>query len=159
VGGRQIPAYGGNIFDHIEANYVWADGTLGFLAQRQITGCFSENHLKVIGSKGTGHIDSRGASITGDKPWRYQGEKPSMYQVEHNELFASIRSGKPINDGERMARSTLLGIMGRNAAYTGQQLTWEMIENSQQVLVPAIKDWNASVDVPPIAMPGKTKFV
>ena len=159
VGGRQIPAHGGNIYDHIEANYVWADGTLGFLAQRQITGCFSENHLKVIGSKGTGHIDSRGASITGDKPWRYQGEKPSMYQVEHNELFASIRSGKPINDGERMARSTLLGIMGRNAAYTGQQLTWEMIQNSQQVLVPEIKDWNASVDVPPVALPGKTKFV
>ena len=159
VGGRQIPAHGGNIFDHIEANYVWADGTLGFLAQRQITGCFSENHLTVIGSKGTGHIDSRGASITGEKAWRYQGEKPSMYQVEHNELFASIRSGKPINDGERMAKSTLLSIMGRNAAYTGQQLTWEMILNSQQVLVPEIKDWNTKFEPEPLAVPGRTKFV
>ncbi len=120
VGGRQIPVQGGNIYDHIEANYVWADGTLGFLSQRQIPGCFSENHLTVIGSKGTAHIDSRGASIAGENAWRYQGEKPSMYQVEHNELFASIRSGKPINDGDRMAKSTLLGIMGRNAAYTGQ---------------------------------------
>ena len=159
VGGRQIPVQGGNIYDHIEANYVWADGTLGFLSQRQIPGCFSENHLTVIGSKGTEHIDSRGASIAGDNAWRYQGEKPSMYQVEHNELFASIRSGKPINDGDRMAKSTLLGIMGRNAAYTGQQLTWDMILNSQQVLVPDIKDWDTKFEPEPLAMPGRTKFI
>ena len=159
VGGRQIPVQGGNIYDHIEANYVWADGTLGFLSQRQIPGCFSENHLTVIGSKGTAHIDSRGASIAGDNAWRYQGEKPSMYQVEHNELFASIRSGKPINDGDRMAKSTLLGIMGRNAAYTGQQLTWDMILNSQQVLVPDIKDWDTKFEPEPLAMPGRTKFI
>ena len=159
VGGRQIPVQGGNIYDHIEANYVWADGTLGFLSQRQISGCFSENHLTVIGSKGTAHIDSRGASIAGENEWRYQGEKPSMYQVEHNELFASIRSGKPINDGDRMAKSTLLGIMGRNAAYTGQQLTWEMILNSQQVLVPDIKDWDTKFEPEPLAMPGRTKFI
>jgi predicted dehydrogenase len=159
VGGRQIPVQGGNIYDHIEANYVWADGTLGFLSQRQIAGCFSENHLTVIGSKGTAHIDSRGASIAGDNAWRYQGEKPSMYQVEHNELFASIRSGKPINDGDRMAKSTLLGIMGRNAAYTGQQLTWDMILNSQQVLVPDVKDWDTKFEPEPLAMPGRTKFI
>lgn len=48
-----------------------------------------------------------------------------MYQNEHNELFASIRSGKPINDGEWMTHSTLMGIMGRMAAYTGQEITWE----------------------------------
>ena len=159
VGGRQIPAHGGNIYDHIEANYVWADGTHGFLAQRQIPGCFSENHLTVIGSKGTGRIDARGPIITGENPWRYRGEKPNMYQVEHNELFASIRSGKPINDGDRMAKSTLLGIMGRQAAYTGQQLTWEQILDSKQVLVPEIKDWNSRVVPEPMAMPGQTKFI
>src|SRR5262245_13870356 len=159
VGGRQIPAHGGNIYDHIEANFLWADGTQGFLAQRQITGCHSENYLTVLGSKGTAHIDGRGVSIIGENPWRYRGEKPNMYQVEHNELFASIRSGKPINNGERMASSTLLVILGRNAAYTGQQLTWEMILNSQQVLVPEITDLNMKFEPEPTAMPGRTKFV
>ena len=159
VGGRQIPAEGGNIFDHIEANYQWEDGTLGFLAQRQIPGCYNENHLTVIGTKGTGRINSRGVAITGENPWRHRGEKRDMYQVEHDELFASIRNEKPINDGDRMAKSTLMGIMGRSAAYTGQQITWDMILNSQQVLVPEIKDWNSPVDVLPMAMPGKTKFV
>jgi predicted dehydrogenase len=159
VGGRQIPAQGGNIYDHIEANYAWADGTLGFLSQRQIPGCHSENNLIVIGSKGTAHFDSRGAYIAGASPWRYQGEKPSMYQVEHDELFASIRSGMPINDGDRMAKSTLLGIMGRNAAYTGQQLSWEMILNSKQALVPEGEDWNMKFEAEPMAMPGRTKFI
>jgi predicted dehydrogenase len=158
VGGRQIPAHGGNIYDHIEANFAWADGTLGFLAQRQIPGCFNENHLTVIGSKGTGRIDSRGPSITGENAWRYRGEKPNMYQVEHNELFASIRSGKPINDGDRMAKSTLLGILARQAAYTGQQLSWEQILDSRQVLVPELQDWNSKLVPEPMAMPGQTKF-
>lgn len=159
VGGRQIPANGGNIYDHIEVNYEWENGVRGFIAQRQIPGCYSENYLSVIGSKGLGRIDSRGVSITGDDAWRYKGEKLDMYQVEHNELFASIRAGKPINDGDRMARSTLMGIMGRQAAYTGEQLTWDMILNSRQTLVPEIKDWNSKVDAQPMAMPGRTKFI
>jgi len=159
VGGRQIPAHGGNIYDHIEVNYEWEDGTRGFLAQRQIPGCHNENYLTVYGTKGTGLINSRGVSIIGENSWRYQGEKPDMYQVEHNELFTSIRAEKPINDGDRMAKSTLMSIMGRNAAYTGQEITWEMIMASQQVLVPEIKDWNSVVDVQPLAMPGRTKFV
>jgi predicted dehydrogenase len=159
VGGRQIPAHGGNIYDHIEVNFEWEDGTHAFLAQRQIPGCHNENFLTVIGSKGTGLINSRGVSIIGEDPWRYQGEKPDMYQVEHNELFASIRADKPINNGDRMAKSTLMAIMGRTAAYTGQQITWDMALGSQQVLVPEIKDWNSVVDVQPMAMPGRTKFV
>lgn len=159
VGGRQIPAHGGNIFDHVEVNYVWQDGAHGFIAQRQISGCHNENFLTVIGSKGVGHIDFRGVYITGENPWRYEGDKPDMYQVEHNELFASIRGGKLINDGDRMAKSTLMAIMGREAAYTGQQITWEMILNSKQLLVPEIKDWNSTVEVQPMAMPGRTKFI
>ena len=59
-----------------------------------------------------------------------------MYQIEHNELFASIRRGEPINDGEWMAQSTLMGLMGRMAAYTGQEITWEQALNSQEKLVP-----------------------
>ena len=159
VGGRQIPAPGGNIYDHIEVNFVWEDGTHGFLAQRQIPGCHNENFLTVFGTKGTAHINARGVSITGENAWRYSGEKPDMYQVEHNELFASIRARKPINDGDRMAQSTLMGIMGRDAGYTGQQVTWEMIRESKRVLVPEITGWNSKVEPEPMALPGRTKFI
>ena len=56
-------------------------------------------------------------------------------------LFASIRAGKPKNDDLNLATSTLLAIMGRQAAYTGQQVTWEQAMNSQVSLVPKPVDW------------------
>jgi predicted dehydrogenase len=161
VGGRQIPSPGGNIFDHIEVNYRWANGTRGFLAQRQITGCHNENRLTIFGTKGIAELGGRSAQITGENPWRYKaaGEKKSMYQNEHDELFLSIRDGKPLNDGDRMMKSTLLAIMGRMAGYTGQELKWEQALNSQQVLMPDVTKWDATIDVPKTALPGTTQFV
>ena len=158
VGGRQIPAKGGNIFDHIEVNYVWEDGTRGFLAQRQISGCHNENNLYILGSKGQANITRRGATISGAEEWKYKGDTPNMYQVEHNEMFKSIREGKPINNGERMMTSTMMAIMGRMAGYTGKEVTWEMAMNSQDQLVPEISNWDTPVEIPELSMPGLTPF-
>jgi hypothetical protein len=82
-----------------------------------------------------------------------------MYQNEHDELFRSIRKGEPINDGTWMAQSTLLGIMGRMAGYTGQEVTWEQALNSQESIVPATPDWKAAPTVMPVAIPGQTKLI
>ncbi len=162
VGGRQIPAHGGNIFDHIEVNYEWENGMRGFMAQRQISGCHSENSLYVMGTKGHARIAGFGkdaVSISGTNSWKYEGPSPDMYQQEHDEFFDSIRTGKPINDGDRMVTSTLTGIMGRMAGYTGKQVTWDMALNSKEVLVPEIKSWNDVVKVAPMAQPGITPFI
>ena len=77
-----------------------------------------------------------------------------MYQAEHDELFASIRSGKPINNGEYMCQSTLMAIMGRMASYTGQNITWDMAMNSQEDLTPPKYDWDIELPVPPVARTG-----
>ncbi|MDX1968287.1 MAG: Gfo/Idh/MocA family oxidoreductase [Planctomycetaceae bacterium] len=161
VGGRQIPQTGGNIWDHIEVNYEWDNdvGTRGFLAQRQISGCHNENGLIIQGTKGSAHIGPRGVYIAGENKWKYSGDSPNMYQVEHNEFFESLRKGTPLNDGDRMVTSTLMGIQGRMAGYTGRKITWEMAMNSKEVLVPEIKDWNTVVEVPPTAQPGITQFL
>ena len=82
-----------------------------------------------------------------------------MYQTEHDLLFASIRKNQPMNDGKRMATSTLLALMGRMAAYTGQQVTWDQAMNSQENLFPDMLDWNGSLEVAPRAKPGITKLV
>ena len=158
VGGRQIPANGGNIYDHVAVNYEWENGVRAFLAQRQITGCHGENHLYITGTKGMGFIKGGKVYINGETQWKYAGPSPDMYQVEHDELFASIRAGNPINDGDRMVKSTLMGIMGRTAGYTGQEITWEMAMNSKEVLVPEIKDWDTKWEVPGLALPGRTRF-
>ncbi len=80
-----------------------------------------------------------------------------MYQAEHDEMFAAIRAGKPINNVERAASSTLLGLMGRMAAYTGDVITWDMAMNSQEALVPTEFAWG---DAPkrPVPIPGSKRF-
>ncbi len=127
-------------------------------------GCKGDISGQVMGTKGRADLSERrnGLVIHAGQEWVYKapaGEQKSMYQTEHDELFASIRSGKPINNGEYMARSTLLAIMGRMAAYTGQVITWEMALNSREDLTPARYDWDLKLAVPPVAMPGVTKFV
>jgi hypothetical protein len=105
--------------------------------------------------------DGAVVEITGENAWEYDTSTPvkDMYQVEHDELFASIRSGFPINDGIRMANSTMMAIMGRMAAYTGQEVTWDQAINSQERLVPEQLDWNMKLPIQPMAIPGKTKLI
>jgi predicted dehydrogenase len=159
VGGRQIPSNGGNIYDHFEVNYEYANEVRAFLGCRQINGCYSQNADYVMGAKGVGTIGKKKTpDISGEKNWSYSGSDPNMYQVEHNELFASIRSGNYINNGDRMASSTLLALMGRMAAYTGQEITWEQALNSQENLFPEDLSWDMKLEAPPIALPGHTKF-
>ena len=159
-GGRQIPNNEGNIFDHIDIFYEYPDDVRAFMAQRQISGCYGDNSDYLMGSEGTGTIQGwSDPVIKGKNPWRYSGPKSDMYQVEHDELFASIRSGRPINDGVWMAHSTLLAIMGRMAAYTGQEITWDQAMNSQLQLVPDNLTWDMDLPIRPMAMPGRTQFI
>jgi myo-inositol 2-dehydrogenase / D-chiro-inositol 1-dehydrogenase len=159
VGGRAIPAEGGNIYDHFEINYLYPNGVRAFLANRQIEGCYNENSDYILGTEGTLTI-GRGPvpRIEGKTNWTWSGQKYDMYQREHDMLFAAIRHQKPINDGKRMATSTLLAIMGRMAAYTGQEITWDMALNSQEKLFPDTVDWDGSFPMTPRAQPGVTKF-
>ncbi len=160
TGGRQFPNNEGNIFDHIDVFYEFPDGVRAFMAQRQIRNCYSENSDYIMGADGVGTIKGwNDPVITGKESWRYRGPKSDMYQVEHNELFASIRSGQPINDGVWMAHSTLMAIMGRMAAYTGKEISWTEALNSEKKLVPDNLTWDMDLPIRPMAMPGQTEFV
>ena len=160
VGGRQQrvdPKYG-NIYDHFAVVYEYENGVKGFSRCRHYRGCPSDVTDQIIGSNGTCHISSAKTRIEGDAKWFYQGPGCNMYQVEHNELFDSIRTGRPINNGEYMSRSTMLAILGRMVAYTGKTLTWDQAINSQEDLTPPKYDW-IPLETPPIAVPGVTPFV
>jgi myo-inositol 2-dehydrogenase / D-chiro-inositol 1-dehydrogenase len=160
IGGREIPAEGGNIYDHFSVNYLYPNGFRAFVSNRQSEGCYNENADYIMGSDGTCILGgARPPHIEGKNPWTWSGQKYDMYQREHDVLFASIRKHQPINNGKRMATSTLLAMMGRMAAYTGQQITWDQALNSQEILVPEHLDWNGSLPVAPRAKPGITKFI
>jgi hypothetical protein len=112
------------------------------------------------GSKGWALVSEKTLEIdaTGTSSWKFDAKVKNMYQVEHDELFAGIRSGRPLNNGEYMAKSTLLAIMGRMATYTGREVTWKQALNSKQDLSPEQYAWGPAPEAP-IAMPGITKLV
>lgn len=159
TGGRQIPAEDGNIFDHFHAAYEWGNGIYCHLANRQIKGCQGHNQDIIRGEKGA-LIIGKGAApfIDGPKRWRFKGEDKNMYDLEHEALFNAIRKGEVINDGDRMMLSTLVGIMGREAAYTGQLLTWQQMLDCTQDLAPDSLKWGDSFKPTSMPMPGITKF-
>ena len=110
----------------------------------------------IFGTKGKAAVQSH--RISGENAWRWRSEGPDdMYQNEHDALFRSIRDGKPINDGDFMCKSTLLAIMARMSAYSGQSITWKQALNSEQSLTPAAYEWGPAPEVG-VAVPGITKF-
>ncbi len=162
TGGRQSRTgkeYG-NIYDHFAIEYEYENGAKGFHFSRQQKDCSNSYGVEMMGNKGQCVVDCiRGRhTIKGAEDWRFRGDSNDMYQQEHDELFASIRNDKPMNDGEWMAQSTMLGIMARMVAYTGQTITYDEAINSEEKLGPTHIDANTVFADPPVAQPGITKF-
>jgi len=125
--------YNGDIWDHIFAEFEYENGArcLSFSGHSPGTGRGDE---KIVGTKGTSNCNNR---ITGENSWRFGGESVNGQQQEHIDLIKSIRSGNLLNEGQRIAESTLTAIGARTAAYTGQDITWDWLMNeSKQDLVP-----------------------
>jgi predicted dehydrogenase len=161
VGGRQsrTEAKYGNIWDHFSVVYEYPKNVRGYHHCRHWADTATQTKDYILGSKGM--ADVFGNAITGPNRWRYRSpkaKKGDMYQVEHDEMFAAIRAGKPINNGEDAARSTLLALMGRTAAYTGQNITPEKVLNSKQDLAPAKYEFGP-LPMPRVPVPGTVKFV
>lgn len=166
TGGRQTRTGNeyGHIYDHFAVEYEYENGVMAFSRCRQQNKTQNDVSDHLYGTKGTCHIVSANTSIEGEKKWRYDGPGCNMYQVEHDHLFKAIRDGVPINNGDYMTVSSLMAVLGREAAYTGQTITWDQLLNSKTVLAP-IKDANgqpvykwAKCETPEVAMPGTTTF-
>ncbi len=157
VGGRQWrtePRYG-HIYDHFAVDYEYPNGVRVLSMCRQIAGTRGRVGEHFIGTKGNSNAAGR---IEGAKSWTFEKpEKPiSPYIQEHTDLIASIRSGKPYNELKQVTESTLTAILGREAAYTGQEIAWDEMLNANQILTPETIAFGP-LEVPPIAMPGRTK--
>ena len=159
MGGRQVRTAEkfGNIYDHHSVTYKYENGAEFFSNCRQQRGCQNDMSSHMHGSKGRALVSEKSLEITAKAAWKFDAKVKNMYQVEHDELFAGIRSGHPLNNGEYMAKSTLLAIMGREACYTGQKITWEQAMNSKQDLSPKAYVWS-DMSIPEVAVPGKTKL-
>lgn len=167
TGGLAAPQLGGNIFDHYHVAYEYPNNVWAHLGSRKTPGCFNENADFVRGTEGT-LVIGRGSdpyieNNKGEKIWKYResrdGDK-NMYQVEHDDLFKSIRNGNFINDGDRMIHSTMMAIMGRMSAHTGQLITWEqaMAANEDLYVNEGGLSWDESYEPHPVPTPGITEI-
>jgi predicted dehydrogenase len=159
-GGRAQRNDDGNTWDHYDVTYEYPNGVFCHVGQRQFQGAFSEVVDRVFCEKGTLEAPSRVLTkdAAGNVTWAYRGEPENMYQVCHNEWFAAIRKGEPLNAGEYMANATMLGILGREAAHTGQRVTWDELWKSNQDLAPDTLGLGDAHPVAPVPVPGRYKL-
>ncbi len=165
IGGRAA-CFGeqyGDLYDHQGIVYEYANGVRVYGFCRNHTGCYTETSDKIFGTKGIAYPIS--GRIEGANPWKYDGPKVNMYDVEHKELFESIRAGKPINNGLYAARTTMLAILGQYVCQTGQELTWDQAMNSTYSVELPRYDWDVEPPIKPnakgeydLTIPGVTKI-
>jgi len=125
---------------------------------RQIGGNSDRVSEHLVGTKGT--CDPGGTIIT-KREWKFEapGDPVNPYVQEHKDLIASIRKGRPLNEGRRIAESTLTAIMGRMSAYTGRELSWDWVMNASQLDLMPPELRMGALAVEPVAVPGQTKLV
>ena len=160
LGGRQTrtePIFG-HIYDHFTIDYEFADGSHCMMMCRQQDACDKKVANEFVGTEGTAFVLPQ-YYITGKKPWKLEEsvstDLGNAYVQEHADFIASIRAGKPLNELKQVTESSLTAVLGREAAYTGQSVTWDQILNAKQSLMPAKLEWGP-MTVPPVPMPGQT---
>jgi predicted dehydrogenase len=144
MGGRtqRVGKQFGEIYDHFFIEYTYADGTMMNSQSRHWNGVASrvtETINGTLGSAFPGMIKDRKGKVL----WRFQGADNNPYQTEHDMLYDFIRKDVAHNDAYYTAESTLTAIMGRMAAYTGQEVTWEQALNSPVDTMPKVLAWDA----------------
>ncbi len=147
LGGRSSSqALLGDVFDHHSVVYHYENGVRLYAFCRTTLNCYDENSSVILGSKGIAYPVA--CRITGQNAWKHQGKDESPYVAEHRAFIKSIREGHPLNCGEYMARSTLVGIMGQMSCYSGKQVSWDQISDSDYGLPPKPEDCTWEMEPP-----------
>ncbi len=158
------PLYG-DVFDHHSVVYEFPNNVRVYALCRTTTGCYDEDSSLIFGSKGRASL--KACRIWGPTNWRAEGQC-DPYQIEHNKLFTGIRSGEPINCGDYMARSTMITVMGQISCYTGKEVSWEQINQSDFCYPPRPEDCRDDMEPPtkpgpngsyPVPVPGRTTLI
>ena len=126
----------GNVFDHHAGVFIYPEDKCRLYAYcRTETGCYDSYDDVIFGTKGVAYWNE--AKIVGETNWKYQGAYLGGHQEEQTALFDGIRNGKRIHSDGHIADSTMMGILGQMACYTGKMVTWKELYDSKFVHQPA----------------------
>lgn len=137
----------GDQYDNFSTDYVFDNDMHNHSMCRQINGCTNNVSEYVRGTKGYSNCRNKIMNPDQTIHWKYdygtdeEGKelkrvKISPYVQEHIDLVTAIRTNQPINEAQNVATSTMTAIMGRISAYTGKEVTWEEMMNSDLRLGP-----------------------
>lgn len=156
-GGRQRRVTGDQ-YDFFSIEYLYDNGMHTHCAARQITGCSNLTKQFIVGSQGFADAKGMIYNLKGEEIWKYpkpeEGSADETWQVtdpyvqEHINLITAIRTGKVLNDAEAQVNSTLITIMGRMSAYSGKDVTWEEVMNSDLYLGPKTYEFGPVPGIP-----------
>lgn len=176
-GGRELRTQPDQMYDHYAVEYSYGDGTRMFVQGRHMAECWKFWGDVIHGTKGCALVGEgvpdpliyKGHQRTDENViWRWEGEKVDPYQLEFDRLIDAIRQDKPYNETERSAYAALAGILGRMAAQSGKEITWEQALASDVDLAPGIENYTMDTKPPivpddkgqyPIPTPGKYEAV
>lgn len=154
-GGRAQRRDDGDVWDHYDVYFEYDHNVTAHISCRQWVGCHGEIVDRTICEKGMLVTPYR-PYIQANNRWRFRGERGNMYADTHVAFYRFLRSGTWTQTLESAANKTLAAIMGREAAHTGQRITWEQIKKSTARLMP--EDLTMDTPLPParIPRPGRT---
>ena len=169
-GGREVRTGmdHGEIYDHHFVEFAYDSGATVLSQCRHMPDCMNRVNEAFHGSNGVAPEPGVIKSSTGDTVFGYDDDgDPNPYQVEHDELFASIAAGRSEHaDGENGAIATMTSILGRMATYSGRVVEWEEALSSDLSLMPERYAWDAPPPVLPdangrytIPVPGSTRVL
>jgi predicted dehydrogenase len=161
LGGRQVrtgPEYG-NIYDHISVEYEYPNGVRIAYMGSQIDGLTYRQDARVVGTKGRAYTHEGDFIIEGPKPFKYDGPSTNPEIKQHADQVAAIRAGERLNEGRRVAESTMTCIMGRMSAYTGRALKWDWAMKASKLDLSPPKYEFGDLEMRPVAIPGKTQLI
>jgi predicted dehydrogenase len=180
---RQSPegvTYVDQNLDTYSVEYTYADGSKFYFDGRCINGCHDIYSSYLHGSKGmaiasrSGDCGMPSTIYKGQNPRRsdlvweskVSGPEADPYQNEWNDLMDAIRNDKPYNEARRGVEASLVTSMGRMAAHTGQEITFEDMLNCEHEMAPGLDQLTKDSPAPlqagpdgryPVPMPGITK--
>jgi predicted dehydrogenase len=154
LGGRSA-SFGevfGDMYDHNTVVYEYKSGTRLYALCRTQRGCYGNSSDIIMGSKGTCYLGA--CRIEGENPWKFEGKRNNPYLAEQAALIESVRNNEPINSGSYMNNSTMIGVMGQIAVYTGQPVKWDEAYKADLCYGP--EPDGVSFETPPPTVPDET---
>jgi len=130
----------GDQYDNFAVDYVYEDGMHITSTCRQINGCTNAVNEIFHGTKGRSFTSQGGTAVihdlAGNQLFAFEDHETSPYVQEHKDLVTAIRQNIPMNEAEQTAISVMVAIMGRVSAYTGKEVSFEEMMNSDLKLGP-----------------------